>query len=73
VKDRVIEDGIIFLHDTYPYSPSMFRPDLCNDVYKTAHYIKVNFNDSFESVTLPFNPGLTIVKKISRDKQLIYL
>ena len=36
VKDRVIEDGFIFFHDTYPYDPSMMDVGQCNDVYKTA-------------------------------------
>lgn len=73
VKDRVIEDGFIFFHDTYPYHPDYFDPGLCNDVYKTALYIKNNLIDEFEILTLPINPGVTIVKKIKRSKQLIYL
>lgn len=72
VKDKVVEDGFIFFHDTYPYDMSMCVPHLCNDVYKTAHYIKLNLIDEFEIVTLPFNPGLSIAKKISRSKQLSY-
>lgn len=72
VKDRVIEDGFIFFHDTYPYDPSMMDVGQCNDVYKTALYIKENLIDEFEIVTLPINPGVTIVKKIKRNKQLIY-
>jgi predicted O-methyltransferase YrrM len=72
VKDRVIEDGFIFFHDTYPYDPWMFRPDQCNDCYKTALYIKQNFAAEFEVVTLPFNPGVTIVKKMPINKQLSY-
>jgi hypothetical protein len=73
VKDNVIEDGFIFFHDTYPWDESYFDPGACNDVYKTAHYIKQNFIDEFEIVTLPFNPGVTIVKKMNRNKQLIYI
>jgi predicted O-methyltransferase YrrM len=73
VKDRIIDDGFIFLHDTYPYDEVFFSKYACNDVYKTALYIKQNFIDEFEVVTLPINPGVTIVKKISRSKQLIYL
>ena len=73
VKEHVIEDGFIFFHDTYPYDPVFFDPHACNDAYKTAHYIKQNFIDEFEIVTLPFNPGVTIVKKMKRNKQLIYL
>lgn len=73
VKDLVIEDGFIFFHDTYPWDESFFHPGACNDVYKTALYIKQNFIDEFEIVTLPFNPGVTIVKKMKRNDQLIYL
>jgi predicted O-methyltransferase YrrM len=73
VKDRVIEDGFIFLHDTYPYDEGMFDPGLCNDVYKTALYVKQNLSDEFEIVTLPINPGVTIIKKMDRNKQLIYV
>ena len=73
VKDKVIEDGFIFLHDTYPYDPIFFDKHACNDVYKTALYIKQNLIDDFEIVTLPINPGVTIIKKIKRDKQLIYI
>ncbi len=73
VKNYVIEDGFIFFHDTYPWDESFFDPGACNDVYKTALFIKQNFVDDFEIVTLPFNPGVTIVKKINRNKQLIYL
>lgn len=72
VKDRVIEDGFIFFHDTYPYDELMFNPQLCNDVYKTALYVKQNFIDEFEILTFPFNPGVTVAKKIARTKQLIY-
>ena len=72
VKDRVIEDGFIFFHDTYPWDWSMTVRGLCEDVYKTAKYIKQNLIDEFEIATLPFNPGVTICKKISRTKQMIY-
>jgi predicted O-methyltransferase YrrM len=72
VKDRVVEDGFIFIHDTYPYNEIMMDPHYCNDSYKTAHYLKNNFIDDFEILTLPFNPGLTIIKKMKREKQLIY-
>jgi hypothetical protein len=73
VKDRVIEDGFILFHDTYPYDSCMMDVGQCNDVYKTAQYIKEHLIDEFEIVTLPINPGVSIVKKISRNKQLIYL
>lgn len=73
VKDRLIEDGFIFFHDTYPYDVSMLQPLACNDCYKTALYIKEHFIDEFEVLTLPINPGVTMVKKMNRNKQLIWL
>jgi hypothetical protein len=72
VKDRVIEDGFIFFHDTYPYDESFLHPYACNDCYRTALYIKQNFIDEFEVLTIPVNPGVTIVKKMRRDKQLLW-
>jgi predicted O-methyltransferase YrrM len=73
VSKHVIEDGFIFMHDTYPYDSRMLSPDLCNDAFKTPHYIKQHLFKEFEIITLPFNPGLSIIKKISWSKQLSYL
>ena len=69
----LINDGFIILHDTYPYDLSYISPLYCNDCYKTALYIKNNLIKNFEIITLPFNPGLTLIKKIPQNKQLIYL
>ena len=67
----IIDDGFIFLHDTYPCNKKMIDPYFLNDCYKAALHIKNNFMDDFEMVTLPFNPGLTIIKKMKRNKQII--
>ena len=72
VKDRVIENGFVFLHDTSPYNEEYTKPNLCNDAYKTAKWIKNNLNTEWECVTLPFNPGLTILKRMDLDKQLAW-
>lgn len=72
VKDYVIEEGFVFLHDTSPYCEEYLDPNYSNDVYKTALYIKQNYINEWEIVTLPFNPGLTILKKINRNKQIIW-
>lgn len=72
VKDRIIEDGFVFFHDTYPYDESYINPHFSDTVYLTALYIKKNFGSEFEQVTLPFNPGFTICKKMNINKQLIY-
>jgi len=72
VFPRVINDGFIFFHDSYPCLPYMFNKDKSDTCYKTPLYLKTKFIDSLEILTLPFNPGVTIVKKIPRTQQLIY-
>jgi hypothetical protein len=54
--------GIIFLHDTYPCEKRLLEPGACNDCYKTPIEIKKNYPD-IELVTLPLNPGITIIRK----------
>ena len=70
VLKHVIEDGIIFLHDTYPYGEEMINPELCNNCWEAALYIKNNYD--VEIVTLPFNPGVTIIKKTPKHRQIIW-
>lgn len=64
VKDKVIFDGFVFFHDTYPYSEFMTAPDLSNECYKTPVEIKKQFSNEWEVLTLPFNPGVTVAKKL---------
>ena len=72
VEDKVIDDGFVFFHDSYPYSEIMLQPGLSGDCWEAVKKIKKNFISSWEIVTLPFNPGLTIMKKIKLEKQLIW-
>ena len=55
--------GYIFLHDTYPCVDYLLSPTFCNDCYKTPIKIKKTYSD-IEILTFPFNPGLTIVRKL---------
>ena len=71
--EHIIIDGFIFLHDTYPYDPIMFDREVCDDAYRTPLWLKQNRIDDFEIITLPFNPGLTIAKRMNRNQQLSYL
>jgi hypothetical protein len=68
----VNDNGIILLHDTYPPNEEFTNPGYCSDSYKTAVYIKNNFNKECEIVTLPFYFGVSIVRKISLDKHLLW-
>ena len=73
VLPLVNDNGIILLHDTYPPSEEFTSSDYCSDVYKTAEYIRNNFNKECEIVTLPFYFGISVVRKISLGKQLLWL
>jgi len=64
------KDGIILMHDTYPLDESYTDSSLCGEVYKTVLHIKENFYNDFEFFTFPFHPGITILKKINRKKQV---
>ena len=63
VKDRVIKNGFVIFHDTYPYSKEFMESKVRGDCYKVPMYIRENLHSEWELVTLPFNPGLTIAKK----------
>lgn len=70
VKDLVSPNGLILLHDTYPHEEKYFSPKKCNDTYKTAEYIRANYKDNYEIVTLPMYLGISIVRKA--DRQLMW-
>jgi predicted O-methyltransferase YrrM len=72
VSEMVIEDGFVLLHDTYPCDENMELPNHSYNAWEAALQIKQNFKDQWEILTLPFNPGLTIMKKINHKKQLIW-
>ena len=70
VESLVMEEGFVLLHDTSPCWEEFLEPGWCNNAWEAALEIKNNFNQDWEIVTLPFNPGLTIMKKIKISKQL---
>ncbi len=72
IKDRVVDDGFVILHDTYPCDERMELPEYSNNAWESILYIKQNFRDEWEMITLPFNPGLTIMKKMKSSKQLLW-
>lgn len=69
----VNENGLILLHDTYPTNEGLTSPDYCSEAYKTAEYIRNNFNTECEIVTLPFYFGISIVRKMNLGKHLLWL
>lgn len=65
----VAEDGLIILHDTYPYNELFTSPMYCDTAYLTAWKIRnaEYYKQRCELVTIPVNPGLTIVRKSTRQ------
>jgi len=61
----VPETGLILLHDTFPVEERLLKDDRCSDAWKAAKFIRGNYGDKCESVTLP-GPwaGLTIIRKV---------
>ena len=63
----IIEDGLIFLHDTYPMSEKYTQPEYCNDCWKVPNILKEKYGNTIEILTLPIMPGLTMVKKVRKE------
>jgi methyltransferase family protein len=61
VLPYVHDNGLILMHDTLPLAPKYAVPEACGTAYRFA--AKLRSNDEFESCTVPFSPGLTIVRK----------
>jgi len=59
ILPHVSHDGLILLHDTNPETLADTATGLCNNSWE---FVKRLHDERFESVTLPFHPGLTIVR-----------
>lgn len=56
---HVSPEGLVLLHDTNPEAQADTAPGLCGDAWKAAKKI----TECYEATTLPYQPGLTIVRK----------
>lgn len=72
-KDLVAVDGVILFKHTYPFDPNYCTPENYGDCYKTPIKIKKEHSQEWEVLTLPFNPGFTICKKVMAGKSLAWL
>lgn len=57
---HVTPEGLVLLHDTNPEKEADTSPGLCGDSWELAEMLK---HRRYEAVTLPYHPGLTIVRK----------
>jgi predicted O-methyltransferase YrrM len=60
---HMADQSLILLDDTWPGTQADTVPGLCNDAYRMAGWLK---DSGYESVTIPCEPGLTIVRKSAR-------
>lgn len=67
VWPHVEEQGLVLLHDTYPASEADTAPGLCGEAWLAAQGLPYSLpTDRAEIVTLPFHPGLTVIRKRQR-------
>ena len=59
IMDHVSPEGLVCLHDTNPETVGDTAKGLCGDAWKFAEIL---WRDGYEAVTLPYHPGLTIVR-----------
>lgn len=65
----VAEDGLILMHDTYPLNEMFTSASWCGNTYLAAWDIRKSeyYKQRAEIITLPVHPGLTIIRKSSRQ------
>lgn len=59
--------GLILLHDSHPGKEGMMHPGLCGTAYQAIEELSKE-TESYEMMTIPISPGLTICRK--RQEQL---
>lgn len=63
----VAPHGIILLHDTHPGNEYLIQPEWCGTAYQAVEELSKE-KDSYEMMTIPISPGLTLCRK--RQAQL---
>ena len=60
----VIRNGFIFLHDTFPTEVKFTSDEYCSDSWRVPQILKEKYKDEIEGITLPFSPGLSMIRKL---------
>lgn len=69
--DKLVEGGVIFLHDTYPPCERMLADIACSDVYKLRQDIEKMDKNILDVFTWPYTAkwcGLTMVIKKEKER-----
>jgi predicted O-methyltransferase YrrM len=64
---KMTENGIIFIHDTYPCSEKWADPIFSSDSWIVPNKIKEKYSDRSDIFTIPVQPGLTMVRKYPKE------
>lgn len=64
---KMTENGIIFMHDTFPCMEEWATSTFSWDTWKVPRMIKEKYGNVCEVLTIPVQPGLTMVKKYTKD------
>lgn len=60
---HVIENGIVFFHDTFPCEEKWADPIFSGDSWRVPYMIKEKYGAVCDVFTIPIQPGLTMVRK----------
>lgn len=66
----VAPHGLILLHDTHPGNEQLMQPEWCGTAYLAIDELLREAGSSYELMTIPLSPGLTICRK--RQVQLAW-
>lgn len=69
--DKLVEGGVIFLHDTYPPHSTALAPDACSDVFRLRQHIEKIDKNVLDVFTWPYTAkwsGLTMVIKKEKER-----
>lgn len=59
---KLVPNGFIFIHDTYPISEMFTEQGYCGDSYKVPFIIKKKY-PGIDIMTIPVQPGMTVIRK----------
>jgi predicted O-methyltransferase YrrM len=64
----VNKNGLILVHDSFPQSLEYTDEGYSGTCYKAIEIIKANLTVEYEILTIPFPPGITMIRKVGPYK-----
>ena len=63
LEPKVPQDGFILIHDTYPENQAMTAPGYSGDSWRLPDWLRELRTPTWDVLTLPFPPGLTLCRR----------